>query len=102
MDAGLSQRQLAGRAGTTQAVIARIEGGSVSPRWDTLEGLVRAAAFELCATLEPAAVDGSHMLDDVRRILSLSPEDRIREVGAVNRFVATARRVAARASAVRS
>ena len=100
MDAGLSQRELAVRAGTTQAVIARIEGGNVSPRWDTLQGLVRAAGFELRATLEPAAIDDSHMLADVRRILGLSTEDRIREVAAVNRFVSNARRVKARAGAI--
>ncbi|MGA0920392.1 MAG: hypothetical protein ACO32Z_06560 [Gemmatimonadaceae bacterium] len=35
----------------------------------------------------------SQLLDDVPRILALSPEDRLREVGAIARFVAEARRV---------
>lgn len=93
MDAGLSQRDLARRAGTTQAVIARIEAGLVSPRWDTVESLLAAAGFELRPHVDPAPVQGSHMLSDVRRILRLSPEDRIREVASLNRFVAAARRV---------
>lgn len=93
MDAGLSQRELARRAETTQSVVARIEAGIVSPRWDTLARLLGAAGFELDARALPAAVKDTHMLADVERILSLSPEDRIREVAAVNRFVASARRV---------
>jgi hypothetical protein len=35
----------------------------------------------------------SHMMQDVARILRLSPEDRLREVAAVSRFVANTRRV---------
>lgn len=92
-NAGLSQRELARRARTTQAVIARIEAGLASPRWDTLQGLLRAAGFELRAEAGVGAAAASHMLADVDRILSLSPEDRLREVGALNRFVAAARRL---------
>lgn len=93
LNAGLSQRELARKAGTTQAVIARIEAGAASPRWNTLQGLVRAAGFELRGELLPGAMAHTHMLDDVARILRLSPEDRIREVAAVDRFVTSARRV---------
>jgi transcriptional regulator with XRE-family HTH domain len=45
--AGLSQRQLAERAGTSQAMVARIEGGRQSPSMATLERLVRACGLEL-------------------------------------------------------
>ncbi len=93
LDAGLSQRELARRAGTTQSVIARIEGGKAKPRWDTLETLLRAAGFDLYADLSPAAVADTHMLADVPRILSLTPEDRLREVAALSRFVVSAQRV---------
>jgi transcriptional regulator with XRE-family HTH domain len=45
--AGLSQRELAQRAGTSQAMVARIEGGRQSPSVATLERLVRACGLEL-------------------------------------------------------
>lgn len=97
IDAGLSQRELARRAGTAQSVIARIEAGLASPRWTTLTSLLSAAGFELRAQLEPVSVPDTHMLADVPRILSLSPEDRIREVAAVDRFISSVRHVARRA-----
>ena len=93
LDAGLSQRELARRASTSQSVIARIEAGLASPRWETLVGLVRAAGFELRAELAPMPAVDTHMLSEVSRILSLSPEDRIREVAAASRFVVNAKRV---------
>jgi len=45
--AGLSQRELAQRAGTSQAMVARIERGRQSPSLATLERLVRACGREL-------------------------------------------------------
>jgi transcriptional regulator with XRE-family HTH domain len=45
--AGLSQRELARRAGTSQAMVARIERGQQSPSLATLERLVRACGLEL-------------------------------------------------------
>jgi len=91
--AGLSQRQLAERAGTAQSVIARIERGLTSPTWDTLERLLEAAGFELAAQVEPRVVVGSHMLDDVPRILQLTPEQRLEEVKNLSELFAHARRV---------
>jgi transcriptional regulator with XRE-family HTH domain len=40
--AGLTQRQLAGRAGVAQSVVGRIESGAVVPRVDTLDRLLEA------------------------------------------------------------
>jgi predicted transcriptional regulator len=91
--AGLTQRALARRAGTTQSVVARIEGHQTSPRLDTLERLLRTAGYDLEAEIVPRVTARSHMMQDVSRILRLSPTDRLREVGAVNRFVANTRRV---------
>lgn len=72
--------------------MARIELGVTSPSWSTLERLVRAADGEIVATvMAPVAVDPA-MLDDVQRILRLSPEARLREVAQVSRFVSEARR----------
>lgn len=90
--AGLSQRELARRAGTSQSVIARIEGRQVKPSLDTLTRLLAAAGFELRMELEPRSSDATHMLDDVERILALSPEQRLLEVRNLSRFVAGARR----------
>ena len=91
--AGLSQRALAARAGTVQSVIARIEAGLTDPSSTTLNRLLAAAGFELRADLDVAAVPDSHMLADVERILSLSPEERLEEVARVARFEWSARRV---------
>jgi transcriptional regulator with XRE-family HTH domain len=90
--AGLTQRELARRARTAQSVIARIESGGSSPAWDTLQALLAAAGFELHAALEPAPVRKSHMLDDVARILKLTPEERLRELRNAAKLVVSARR----------
>ena len=46
-DAGLSQRELARRAGTSQAAIAAYESGRRSPTLETLARVVRAAGQDL-------------------------------------------------------
>ncbi|HUF51080.1 MAG TPA: helix-turn-helix transcriptional regulator [Longimicrobiales bacterium] len=91
--AGLTQRELARRAQTSQSVVARVESGRVTPGSDTLERLLAAAGFELHVELVPLPVRDSHMLDDAARILRLTPEQRLLEVANVGRFVAAARRV---------
>ncbi len=89
--AGLSQRQLARKARTAQSVVARIELGETSPSWSTLTRLLKAAGFVLSASLRRTRID-PQLLDDVPRILALSPEQRLREVAQVSRFLAEARR----------
>src|SRR6185437_13514153 len=90
--AALTQRQLAKRAHTAQSVVARIELGTTSPTVDTVERLLRAAGFELATELRPKVVLDRQLLDDVPRILRLSPDDRLREVANINRFAAHAAR----------
>lgn len=90
---GLSQRQLAELAGTAQSVVARIELGETVPTTETLERLVRASGFELSMSLAPIPILDRQILDDVPRILRLSPEARLSEVGNIARLVASARRV---------
>lgn len=90
--AGLSQRQLARKARTAQSVVARIELGETSPSWSTLARLLKAAGFSLSPGLRRISVD-PQLLDDVPRILALSPEQRLREVAEVSRFLSAARRV---------
>jgi transcriptional regulator with XRE-family HTH domain len=92
MSAGLTQRELARRAGTAQSVVARLEGGEASPTWETLVRLLAAAGFEIDPVLRPRAGAKSHMLDDVPRILRLTPEARLIELRNASRLLATARR----------
>jgi transcriptional regulator with XRE-family HTH domain len=92
LQAGLNQRELARRAGTAQSVVARIESGVTSPSWDTLSRLLEAAGFALDVALRPALAELSHMLDDVPRILGLTPEQRLAELRNASRFLVAARR----------
>jgi transcriptional regulator with XRE-family HTH domain len=89
---GMSQRKLARRARTAQSVVARIELGETSPSVSTLTRLLKAAGFGLSVALKRITVDPA-LLDDVPRILRLTPEERLREVAQVSRFISAARRV---------
>lgn len=51
--AGLTQRDLAARAGTSQPAVARIERGAASPTLATLQRLVAAAGLDLRLSLRP-------------------------------------------------
>ncbi len=51
--AGLTQEQLARRMHTTQAVIARLEGGRAKPSTRTLERLAAATGMRLRISFEP-------------------------------------------------
>ncbi len=53
--AGLSQRQLAERAGTSHAAVAQYETGVKVPRADTLVRLLEAAGFAPEVRLQPRA-----------------------------------------------
>ena len=53
--AGLTQEELAARMGTTQAAIARLEGGRIKPTTRTLERYAKATGTRLKITFEPAA-----------------------------------------------
>ena len=91
--AGLTQRQLATKALTAQSVVARIELGETSPSWDTLMRLARAAGFTLQTSLQRIPVVDKSVMDDVPRILKMTPEERLEEVAQVSRFIAGAKRV---------
>ena len=45
--AGLTQRELAERAGTTQSAVARLESGRTSPAFETVLALVRTCGLDL-------------------------------------------------------
>jgi transcriptional regulator with XRE-family HTH domain len=74
--AGLSQRDLAERAGTSQPAIARYERGVATPSWETLGRLVGACGrrLELSAEIAP----DPHDVELAARMLDLSPLERLR------------------------
>lgn len=91
--AGLSQRDLAGRAGVAQPAIARIESGGVVPRVDTLERLLRLCGHTLEVGRRPGAgVDRSA----IRALLRLTPRERfdlaVAEANNLGRFLQAAGR----------
>jgi transcriptional regulator with XRE-family HTH domain len=51
--AGVSQRELARRSGTTQASISRIESGLEQPTLDRLARILRALGFRITIDLQP-------------------------------------------------
>lgn len=73
---GLTQRQLAARARTSQAAISRIERGIVSPSVDTLAELLWLMNERLQLEAEPVNWGHDATLNESR--LAISPEARIR------------------------
>jgi transcriptional regulator with XRE-family HTH domain len=85
----MSQRELALRARTSPATVARIEKGRMEPTLDLLARLARAAGAELRVTV--AAPDS----DDVKaraQARKLNPEQRLRQNDHLSRLRAAARR----------
>jgi transcriptional regulator with XRE-family HTH domain len=72
--AGLTQKQLAIRAGTSQSAIARWESGAVLPSLERLRELIRACGLDLGFRL--ANYDDSYV-EDIEQYLDLAPEERI-------------------------
>ncbi len=72
--AGLTQRQLAELAGTTQSAIARLESGRTSPSFDTVRRMMRLCGFNLLVALDP--YDDSDLAQALA-ILRESPEQRL-------------------------
>jgi predicted transcriptional regulator len=72
---GLTQRKLATQAGVPQSAIARIESGTVTPRVDTLEKLLRFCGETLGARpVRGIGIDRSL----IRAMLRMSPAERLR------------------------
>ena len=87
--AGLTQAELARRAGTTQSVISRLERGATTPSLETISELVRACGFDLGVTLAPHEDDHDWSL--VQQNLRLTPEQRVRQVARTVNFIQAAR-----------
>ncbi len=85
----LTQVELATRAGTSQAAVARYERGQSLPSLDTLDRLVRACGFELRIHLSPSASDVRRA--EIEERLAMTPEARLRSNDDLSGFVAQAR-----------
>ena len=72
--AGLTQRQLAQRAGVTQPTVARIERGEVEASIERVVSLVRAAGFDLDVRVVPLDEDALAM---AQQNLERSPDERL-------------------------
>ncbi len=75
--AGLRQRELAERLGTTQSVITRWERGQRSPTFETLVRAVRACGLDLAVSLGPPDPDHDLFLRENRK---LDPATRLRQM----------------------
>lgn len=90
--AGLTQRQLAERAGTSQAAVARYEGGRTVPDLATLARLLHACGYRLRAEPAPPEPAADPRIDRsaIRRLLAMPVPERIRlavaEGRALDRF----------------
>ena len=87
--AGLTQRQLATRAGVSQPSIARIESGDVRPSFERILDLVRAAGFDLDVHVVPLDEDGLAMAE---RNLLRTPEERLDALVAAVELIEEGRR----------
>ena len=74
--AGLSQRALARRAGTSQPAIARYERGAATPSWETLQRL--AAACGRWVRISTGVVPDRDDVELAETLLRLTPEERLR------------------------
>lgn len=79
--AGLSQRALAGRAGTSQPAVARYERGAATPSWETLQRLAEACGRRVRIGAE--TVPDPHDIELAGRLLELTPAERL---GALGRY----------------
>jgi transcriptional regulator with XRE-family HTH domain len=82
--AGLSQRALAARAGTSQPAVARYEGGAATPSWETLQRLAAACGRRLRLSAEP--VVDFHDVELAARLLGLTPLQRLRALSRYSRL----------------
>ncbi len=81
--AGLTQRELAERLGTTQSSIARMESGAVSPTFATLRSAIKACGFDIRVGLGEPDLETDSLFNQT---LALTPADRIRQAIRVVRF----------------
>jgi|SRR3990170_7736269 len=87
--AGMTQRQLAVRAGVSQPTVARIESGAANPSFERVVELVRACGLDLVVHVVPLDEDAWTL---AQQNLRRSPDERVSEMLAALRFAETGRR----------
>jgi transcriptional regulator with XRE-family HTH domain len=87
--AGLTQTELAARAGTSQPAVARYEASQAIPRFDTARRLIEACGAQLRVELARASPQRRAAADAA---LARSVEDRLRTNDSFTAFVAQLRR----------
>jgi transcriptional regulator with XRE-family HTH domain len=104
--AGLTQQELARRAGTSQSAVARIESGRGQPGFETARRLVAAAGFELQISFAPPAPARDAVVDAykagidrslLRENLSKSVDRRLRDMESFRESAAELRSAVKRA-----
>lgn len=92
--AGLTQRQLAAKAGVPQSTVARIESGGIDPRASTLDRLFHALGLELTAqrrSMDENGVDRTLIHEALRH----TPTERVESSVAGAKLVAAIRKARA-------
>jgi len=74
--AGLSQRALAAKAGTSQPAIARYERGAATPSWETLQRL--ASACGRWVTIGTGVLPDPHDMELAETLLRMTAAERLR------------------------
>jgi transcriptional regulator with XRE-family HTH domain len=74
----LTQRQLAKRAGIPQSTVAAIESGRRDPQFTTLDRLTTACGYDLDLVRHGGETVTDAQRREIRKMLSLSPGDRLK------------------------
>jgi transcriptional regulator with XRE-family HTH domain len=93
--AGLTQAELAERAGVPRSTVARIESGARTPSVELVERLVRAAGLEVTVALSEPDPGTASMFE---RTLRRTPAQRLADATRAARFVLRGRRELAAAT----
>ena len=93
--AGLTQAQLAERAGVPKSTVGRIESAARVPSTEMIERLVRAAGLEVLVSLSEPDPGTDSMFE---RTLRRSPAERLADATRVARFVLRGRHEVAAAT----
>lgn len=75
VESGLTQRRLAIRAGTTKTAISRLEGGHVSPTFETVERLLLCLGYRL--DLEAVPLVPRSDAAQLEAVADLTPTERL-------------------------
>ena len=93
--AGLTQAELADRAGVPKSTVGRIESGARTPSTELVERLVRAAGLEVTVSLSEPDPGTDSMFE---RTLRRTPAQRLADATRAARFVLRGRREVAAAA----